>query len=187
MADDAKRQEIMVISGLITQMDYYQVLKVDRKAIFPEVKKAFFRESQAWHPDRYYSSTDAELKDAVMTVYKRIAEAYAALRDPALRTKYDAQLASGGANRLDRKEAAAAASGAPAADPKAKNSMAQKYLTLGLSAFRKGDFAAAVLNLDFALKYEQTNEGIQKKLAEAKEKAKVSQAAKDKDPHKLTS
>jgi DnaJ-class molecular chaperone len=185
MADDAKKAEILVIAGLIASMDYYQVLKVDRKAIFPEIKKAFFRESQAWHPDRFYSSTDEELKLAVMAVYKRIAEAYAALRDPQLRHKYDAQLAGGGANRLDRKEAAAAASGAPAADPKAKNPLAQKYLTLGLSAFRKGDFAGAVMNLDFALKYEPANEGISKKLAEAKEKQKAKAASDPKDPYKI--
>ncbi len=185
MADDAKKQEILVIAGLIAQMDYYQVLKVDRKAIFPDVKKAFFRESQAWHPDRFYSSSDEELKGAVITVYKRIAEAYAALRDPTLRAKYDQQLAGGGAVRLDRKEAAAAQSGAPQADPKAKTPMAQKYLTLGISAFRKGDFAAAVLNLDFALKYESTNEGIAKKLAEAKEKVKAKAASDPKDPYKI--
>lgn len=182
---DAKKQEVLVISGLITQMDYYQVLKVDRKAPFPEIKKAFFRESQAWHPDRYYASTDDELKNAVMTVYKRIAEAYAALRDPQLRQKYDSQLAGGGANRLDRKEAAAAASGAPALDPKAKTPVAQKYLTLGLSALRKGDFAAAELNLGFALKYEPANEGIAKKLEEAKQKAKDKAATNPKDPYKI--
>lgn len=185
MADEAKKQEVLVISGLIAQMDYYQVLKVDRKAPFPEIKKAFFRESQAWHPDRFYASRDEELKDAVMSVYKRIAEAYASLRDPALRQKYDAQLAGGGANRLDRKEAAAAASGAPAADPKAKTPLAQKYLTLGLTALRKGDFAGAELNLGFALKYEPGNEGIQKKLDEAKAKAKEKAAANPKDPYKI--
>ena len=185
MADDAKKQEILAISGIIAGMDYYQVLKVDRKAPFPEVKKAFFRESQEWHPDRFYASTDDQLKGAVVTVYKRIAEAYAALRDPQLRVKYDQQLAGGGANRLDRKVAAEAASGAPTADPKAKNQLAQKYLTLGISAFRKGDFSGAVMNLDFALKYEPGNEGIQKKLAEAKEKQKQKAISDPKDPYKI--
>src|SRR6476619_4122460 len=138
MADEAKRQEVLAVVTIIGSMDYYQVLKVDWNTPFPEIKKAFFRESQEWHPDRYYASKDEELKDAVMSVYKRIAEAYAALRDPNLRTKYDTQLATpGGATRLDRKEAAAAASGAPTADPKAKNPTAQRYLTLGLTAFRK--------------------------------------------------
>lgn len=190
MADEQKKQEIIALARVLFAMDYYQTLKVDRKAPLQEVKKAFFRESQAYHPDRFYSSTDIELKDAVMTVYKRIAEAYAVVRDPELRVKYDAQLAASAASaaaggavpaaaaRLDRREAPAVQ-----ADPKAKNPQAQKYLQMGLMALRKGDFAAAELNLKFASNFEPGNDGILKKLKEAQERAK---GAKDgKDPHKL--
>jgi DnaJ-class molecular chaperone len=188
MADDVRKPEILVIASLLPSMDYYQVLKVDRKAPFPEIKKAFFRESQVYHPDRFYASTDEELKDAVLSIYKRVAESYAALRDPALREKYDAQIASGqGSIRLDRKDTGGGAGGTavPAADPKAKNSQAQKYLQMGLMALRKGDFAAAELNLNFALKFEPGNDGISKKLKEAQDRAKAKSAADPKDPYKI--
>lgn len=184
MAEALKKEQILAMATGLAGLDYYQVLKVDRKAPLAEVKKAFFRESQALHPDRFYSSTDAELKDAVMTIYKRVAEAYAVLRDPELRPKYDAQLGiEGAAKRLDRREAAQAQSNAPTADPKAKNPQAQKYLQLGLMAFRKGDFAGAEMNLQFALKFEPGNDGIAKKLQEAKDKKNANPGSKD--PYKI--
>lgn len=188
MADEQKKQEIIALARVLSSMDYYQTLKLDRRAPLQEVKKAFFRESQAYHPDRFYSSKDQELKDAVMTVYKRIAEAYAVVRDPELRVKYDAQLAAAaaggapagaaGANRLDRREAPAVQ-----ADPKAKNPQAQKYLQMGLMALRKGDFAGAEMNLKFASNFEPGNEGILKKLKEAQDRAKG--AKEGKDPYKI--
>lgn len=184
MAEALKKDEILRIVAALPTMDYYQVLKVDRKAILNDVKKAFFRESQALHPDKFYGSSDEELKAAVMTIYKRIAEAYAVLRDPELRTKYDSQLGASAeaSKRLERREQPGGAN-VPAADPKAKNSQAQKFLTLGLTAFRKGDFDGAIMNLQFALKFEPGNDGIAKKLKEAQDK----KAAKpsDKDPYKI--
>src|SRR5579859_1045342 len=122
--DLQKKQEILALAQTLPLLDYYQVLKVDRKANLPDCKKAFFRESQAYHPDRFYSSTDEELKDAVMAIYKRVAESYGVLRDPDLRPKYDAQLAGGnGPLRLDRREMEK--KDAPGgAEPVAKNSNA---------------------------------------------------------------
>ena len=184
MADALKKDEILGIAGVLASLDYYQVLKVDRKAVLNDVKKAFFRESQALHPDKFFASSDVELKGAVMTIYKRVAEAYAVLRDPEMRTKYDAQLGAGAdaAKRLEKREAPTGGN-IPAADPKAKNSQAQKYLQLGLMALRKGDFNGAEMNLQFALKFEPGNDGIAKKLAEAKEKAKAK--GDSKDPYKI--
>ena len=183
MPEGLTKEQILSIAGMLPSLDYYQVLKVDRKAPVPEIKKAFFRESQSLHPDRYFGSTDDELKGAVMAIYKRIAEAYAVLRDPDLRPKYDQQIDGGQAKRLERREAQAASAGVPAADPKAKNPQAQKYLQLGLMALRKGDFSGAEMNLQFALKFEPGNDGIAKKLKEAQEK----KAAKPdtKDPHRI--
>lgn len=184
MAEALKKDEILGIVGMLPMLDYYQVLKVDRKAHLNDLKKAFFRESQALHPDKFFGSTDEELKAAVMMIYKRIAEAYAVLRDPELRVKYDQQLGSGAEapKRLERREQPGGAN-VPTADPKAKNSQAQKFLTLGLTAFRKGDFDGAIMNLQFALKFEPGNDGIAKKLKEAQDK----KAAKpsEKDPHKI--
>lgn len=182
MADEQKKNEVLSLAGQLAALDYYQVLKVDRKAALADIKKSFIRESQAWHPDRYYGSPDEQLKDAVMAVYKRIAEAYAVLKDPDLRPRYDTQLASGATTRFDRREAAAASSPS-AAEPKAKNPQAQKYVQMGLMAFRKGDFAGAEMNFNFALKYEPGNDSVQKKLKEAQDKKKV--ADETKNPHRI--
>ena len=181
MAADAKKTEILALARVLAGMDYYQILKIDRAAKLPEIKKAFFRESQSYHPDRYYGSADAELKEAVNTIYKRIAEAYAVVRDPELRAKYDSQLASGQGVRLDRREAEKPP--LVAAEPKAKNPQAQKYLQLAMTAFRKGDWNAAEMNFKFAANFEPGNADIQKKLKETQEKKAA--AAQGKDPYKI--
>lgn len=183
MPEPLTKEQILGVAGVLPTLDYYQVLKVDRKAPLAEIKKAFFRESQALHPDRFFGSSDTELKDAVMFIYKRIAEAYAVLRDPDLRPKYDQQLESGQAKRLERRDSQAGGANVPTADPKAKNPQAQKYLQMGLMALRKGDFAGAEMNLQFALKFEPGNDGIAKKLKEAQEKKSKGGSAKD--PHKI--
>ena len=184
MADALTKDQILTLATQLATLDYYQVLKLtDRKAPGPEIKKAFFRESQALHPDKFYASQDQQLKDAVMMIYKRVAEAYAVLRDPDLRPKYDRQIDSGAAKRLERREAAPGGANVPTADPKAKNPQAQKYLQMGLMAMRKCDFAGAEMNLLFALKFEPGNDGIAKKLKEAQEKKNT--AAAGKDPHKI--
>src|SRR5688500_8184710 len=105
MSAEAKKTEILAMTRVLAGMDYYQILKIDRAAKLPEIKKAFFRESQSYHPDRYYGSSDSELKEAVTTIYKRLAEAYAVVRDPEMRAMYDQQLAAGVGVRLDRREA----------------------------------------------------------------------------------
>ncbi len=182
MSADAKKTEILSLASILAGLDYYQILKIDRAAKLPEIKKAFFRESQSFHPDRYYGSHDVELKDAVNTIYKRIAEAYAVVRDPEMRAKYDQQLAGGLGVRLDRREAEKAASPA-ALEPKAKNPQAQKYLQLAMTAFRKGDWNAAEMNFKFAANFEPGNTDIQKKLKETQEKKNA--AAAGKDPYKI--
>ncbi|MFP4272578.1 MAG: DnaJ C-terminal domain-containing protein [Halothiobacillaceae bacterium] len=63
--------------------DYYAVLGVDRNASRDEVKRAYRRLAQKYHPDRNPSSmAEARFKDAK--------EAYEVLGDPEKRARYDA-------------------------------------------------------------------------------------------------
>ncbi len=65
-----------------TQRDYYEILGVPRGASDDEVKKAFRRLAQQWHPD---VSTDAGADER----FKEINEAYQVLSDPQRRQAYD--------------------------------------------------------------------------------------------------
>ena len=67
---------------MATELDYYTVLGVARTATDAEIKKAYRRLAQQWHPD---VNTDAGAPER----FKQINEAYQVLSDPQRRQTYD--------------------------------------------------------------------------------------------------
>ncbi len=65
-----------------TERDFYVILGVDRKASDAEIKRAFRKLAQQWHPD---VNQDAEAQER----FKEINEAYQILSDPERRARYD--------------------------------------------------------------------------------------------------
>jgi molecular chaperone DnaJ len=65
-----------------TERDFYQILGVERGASDAEIKRAFRKLAQQWHPD---VNTDAEAQER----FKEINEAYQVLSDPERRQRYD--------------------------------------------------------------------------------------------------
>lgn len=66
------------------QQDYYEILQVPRDASEDTIKKAYHKLAMKWHPDRN-KAPEAEEK------FKQIATAYAILKDPKKRARYDTQ------------------------------------------------------------------------------------------------
>src|SRR4249920_2158267 len=64
------------------ERDFYQVLGIERGASDAEIKRAFRKLAQQWHPD---VSTDADAPER----FKEINEAYQVLSDPQRRQAYD--------------------------------------------------------------------------------------------------
>src|SRR6185436_2085796 len=65
-----------------TERDPYQVLGVERGASEAEIKRAFRKLAQQWHPD---VNTEPEAQER----FKEINEAYQVLSDPDRRQRYD--------------------------------------------------------------------------------------------------
>lgn len=63
--------------------DYYKILGVSRNASEKEIKKAFRKLAQQYHPDRNPGDKEAERK------FKEVNEAHTVLGDPEKRAKYD--------------------------------------------------------------------------------------------------
>src|SRR4030095_4156543 len=90
--------EIVALSRIIEELDYYQLLDLRRNASVGEVKRAYHSSSRNSHPDAN-RHLDGELRTASHAIAKRITEAYAVLRDPRRRQAYDRTLANGAPTR----------------------------------------------------------------------------------------
>lgn len=63
---------------------YYQILEVSETATQAEIRKAYYKLAQKWHPDKnLHNKEEAEKR------FKEIGEAYGVLGDEELRRKYD--------------------------------------------------------------------------------------------------
>ncbi|HET7753372.1 MAG TPA: DnaJ domain-containing protein, partial [Anaeromyxobacteraceae bacterium] len=80
--------EVEQRAAALEAMDYFEVLRVPRSAGLRDVKAAYYRESRAFHPDRFAALPSAELKELIGRIYRRVNEAYMVLRDDVKRAKY---------------------------------------------------------------------------------------------------
>jgi DnaJ-class molecular chaperone len=84
--------EVETLAAALDQLDYYGVMKLPQTATPPEIKAAYYRESRAFHPDRYAALPSPEVRDLIGRIYRRVNEAYTVLRDDKKRTKYLADI-----------------------------------------------------------------------------------------------
>mmetsp|Transcript_33855 Transcript_33855/g.79135 ORF Transcript_33855/g.79135 Transcript_33855/m.79135 type:complete len:344 (-) Transcript_33855:107-1138(-) len=72
------------IKGETTEADYYEVLGVPKDASQTDIKKAYYKLSKQWHPDKNMDNREEATKK-----FQEISEAYQVLSDPEQREKYD--------------------------------------------------------------------------------------------------
>jgi DnaJ-class molecular chaperone len=152
-------------------LDYFELLGVPTGASAAEVKRAFYRESRAYHPDRFFHLTDEAFKARVHEVYKRVTEAYYVLRDDVRRPKYLADVTGPDRDRKLRFDELAeqetkAAVKQQAAEQIGLNPKARQLFQTAVGDLEKGNLAAAERGLKMALTYEPQNALYKEKLAE---------------------
>jgi len=152
-------------------LDYFELLGVPTTASAGEVKRAFYTESRAYHPDRFFQLDDEAFKTRVHEVYKRVTEAYYVLRDDVRRKKYLADVS--GPDRasklrfdeLSEKETIAQVK-QQAAEQIGLNPKARQQFQTALGEIDRGNFVAAERGLKMALTYEPQNALYKEKLTE---------------------
>jgi DnaJ-class molecular chaperone len=90
--DEGFAIEVEALAAALDQLDYFGVLKLPRSASPAEIKAAYYRESRAFHPDRFAAWPDPVFRELIGRVYRRVNEAYTVLRDDRKRARYVADV-----------------------------------------------------------------------------------------------
>ncbi|MBI5527966.1 MAG: J domain-containing protein [Deltaproteobacteria bacterium] len=164
--------QIEILSNVVDELDYYQILKVAPTAGPAEIKAAFHTESREYHPDNFGSVTDPALRERILKVAKRLTEAYTVLRDHDKRRRYDAVLSlPEGQRRIRYTEEDEHKKSQ--AEETFKTAQGKKLYQQGMIDLKAGRFAQAEKSFKLALAYEPSNDTIKKAAEEAAAKIPV--------------
>jgi DnaJ-class molecular chaperone len=162
--------EVEALAGALDQLDYYGVLKISQSASPAEIKAAYYRESRAYHPDRFAAAPSAPLREVVGRLYRRINEAYTVLRDDRKRTRYLADI--NGPDRMKKLRFTEAEEAQVKEEQKKKmeeqfgqTPNGRKFYAAALQDLEAGRWDAAERALKSALMYEPSNAKFKEQLA----------------------
>ena len=166
--DETFEIEAAALAQIMDELDYFQILKVAQDASPSQIKAAYYRESRAYHPDRFYQLPNTDLKESIGRIYKRINEAYVCLRDDVKRAKYLADVS--GAERQKKLRFVEASEQEMKKDKEQEvgsTPQGRKFFMAGLSDMAAQRFSAAERNFKMALTYEPNNPNYKAKRDEA--------------------
>jgi curved DNA-binding protein CbpA len=166
--DEGFEIEAQALAQVLDELDYFQILKIGQGATPAEIKAAYYRESRAYHPDRFFQAESADLREAVGRIYKRINEAYVCLRDDARRSKYLSDVS--GPDRQKKLRFVEQSEQELKKDKEQEigtTPQGRKFFMAGLADMAAQRFAAAERNFKMALTYEPANANYKAKQVEA--------------------
>lgn len=85
-----QREAIDMAFADIEGKSFYEVLLLPRSADERAIKKAYYRLSKEYHPDKYYRKQLGPFKNKLEAIFNRVTEAYRVLSDAKARADYDA-------------------------------------------------------------------------------------------------
>jgi len=166
--DEAFQIETQALAQILEELDYFQILKIGQNASPNEIKAAYYRESRAYHPDRFSTLEPGELKDNIGRIYKRINEAYVCLRDDVKRMKYMGDvLGPDRQKKLRFVEASEQELKKEKEQEVGATPQGRKFFMAGLADMAAQRFASAERNFKMALTYEPNNPNFKAKRDEA--------------------
>ncbi len=162
--------EVETLATVLDQLDYFGVLKVPQTASPGDIKAAYYRESRAFHPDRFAALESSELKEMIGRIYRRVNEAYTVLRDDRKRVRYLADVTGPDREKKLRFTEAEEAQVKEEQKRKIEEQFGQtpngrKFFAAALKEIQAGHWEAAERALKSALMYEPANAKFKEQLA----------------------
>lgn len=159
------------IAGHLDQLDYFQVLGARPDEPIADIKAKYHQLQRNYHPDAFFNSPDEALRDAVLKIAKRVAEAYTILRDPSKRSRYTADIAGPErAKKLRYSDESEQQIRQERLQEHGKTPQGRQLYRKALDSMRSGDFGAAERDLQTALIFEPGSELFTRALEEVKQK-----------------
>lgn len=146
--------QLREIRERLPRLDYYQILGAEPGDDERSIRKRFYERSRKYHPDRYRTVPQPELRELVHDIYKQVAEAYNVLKEPSTRRRYDEGLKRGRSANL-RYNAEEDAKSQREYD--GGTGPGAKFYKLARQAMAAGNAAAARNNIKLALSMEADN------------------------------
>ncbi len=160
--------EAQALAQVLEELDYFQILKIRQNASPADIKAAYYRESRAYHPDRFSTLQKLDVKETIGRIYKRINEAYVCLRDDVKRTKYLADILGPERQKKLRFVEASEQELKKEKEQEVRTTAnGRKFYMAGLADMAAQRFAAAERNFKMALTYEPNNPNFKAKRDEA--------------------
>lgn len=163
---------LLDIHRRLDDIDYYELLGVDRRAGVSEITERYYKLTARMHPDKFSRERDRIRQQALTQVVARISEAFRVLKTESTRRQYDTQLESGSARFSAESEQARSG-------PDPASAVARGLYDKGMALLKAGDKARAKMQLQMAKQFEPGSKAIERALTEASGTAPVSSKAED--------
>jgi hypothetical protein len=86
---DAQRQRIDAFFAALDSRNAFELLEIDQSADDKAVKRAYFKLSKEFHPDRFFGKDIGEYKDRLTKIFQAIKAAFEVLSDKRRRAAYE--------------------------------------------------------------------------------------------------
>jgi curved DNA-binding protein CbpA len=161
-------------------LPYHEVLGVSADADAKVVKRAYFKLSREFHPDRYFRRNVGSFGGSLERIFRKLLEAHEMLSDPMARAEMQRSLESGGSEAA--RAAAARPStaelqrrlrsfGAHARALLARRQKAKHYFETGMAAFRAERWLEAAASVRLAIAFDPGNEAYREAFGEVQQRA----------------
>lgn len=150
--DERKRREVICIHDHLDDLDHFEFFGVGRDADRGEIKRAYFKLSKRFHPDKHFRKELGPYNDMLERIFQQITKAHRILSDPKRRQTYEASLEDSGsaesggseqgagATPMSHNEVDSATEGASDSGTKKRNAAFAQLVRRAKSSARSGDY-----------------------------------------------